>query len=333
MPGRRHRGVARRDQAAEACYPHGVLRELTAEERGDYFRGIQPIWGGGLDEGRFQLFQRRLADSPEGRERYRLLGWFEDGALVSAMKSYRLNGSCAGRALQLLGIGAVYTPPARRRRGHAARMLRAAMEGAHGEGVHAAVLFSDIETRYYERLGFRPVESRECTVDASALPRPLGGFRPALAGDEEKMTRLFGRGRAEETRFCLSRDGWTLRFQLRRLRELARARGVGEPEWGVIAQDGGDEAAAMVRFGRDSIDVLEAAWTAEGARQKLLGGLRDCMQRTARPRLRAWPAGQLRGLFAAPERRSAVAMVAPLDGMAAVPERGAPADLALLDHI
>ena len=310
-----------------------MLRELTGEERSVYFRGIQPIWGGGLDEGRFQLFQRRLADSPEAKDRYRLLGWFEGGALVSAMKAYSLNGLCASRPLKLLGIGAVFTPPERRRRGHAGKMLRAALDDARERGLHAAVLFSDIEARYYERLGFRAVESRESTVDAGALPRPVGGYRPALAGDEENMIRLFGHGRATETRFCLARDGWTLRFQLRRLRELARARGVGEPEWGVIAQDGSHEAAAMLRFGRDSIDVLDAAWTSETARLRLLGGLRDCMQRTGRPRLRAWPAGQLRGLFAAPERKSAIAMIAPLDETATLPERGAATELALLDHI
>ena len=31
------------------------LRDLLDEERSAYFRGIQPIWGGGLDEGRFLL--------------------------------------------------------------------------------------------------------------------------------------------------------------------------------------------------------------------------------------------------------------------------------------
>ena len=310
-----------------------ALRELTSEERTDYFRGIQPIWGGGLDEDRFQIFQRRLADSPEAQERYRLLGWFERGRLVSAMKSYQLRGVCAGRPLRLLGIGAVFTPPELRRRGHAAAMLRAAMDESRARGAEAAVLFSDIETRYYERLGFRSLESRECSVEAAALPRVQGGFRPALAGDEEMMTRLFARGRDHAGWFALARDGWTLRFQLRRLRELARARGVAEPEWGVVSSERGSEAAAMLRFGRDTVDVLEAAWSDDAARDRLLAGLRDCLHRTSRPRLRLWPAGMLRGLFAAPERSSAIAMIAPLDQAAPLPERDAPTELALLDHI
>lgn len=306
------------------------LRDLSPDERAAYFRGIQPIWGGGLDDGRFQLFQRRLADAPEAADRYRLLGWFEDGTLLSAMKAYDLRGSCARRPLQLFGVGAVFTPPPLRRQGHAAAMLRAAMDHYRGRGAQAAVLFSDIEAAYYERLGFYPVESRECSVEAGALPRGLSGFRPSMAGDEPQMIRLFAAAREGETRFTLDRDGWTLRFQLRRLRELARARGVGEPEWGIVV-DG--EAAAMIRFGRDTVDVLEAGWTDERARTVLFAGLRDCMQRAGRQRMRIWPASRLRGLFAAAERTSAIAMIAPLTETAPLPDRGGPAELALLDHI
>jgi GNAT superfamily N-acetyltransferase len=310
-----------------------MLRDLTGEERAAYFRGIQPIWGGGLSEDHFQLFQRRLADAPEAGARYRLLGWFVDGMLTAGMKAYDLRGTCGGRPLRLLGVGAVFTPPEVRRRGHAAAMLHAVMDEYAAHGANAAVLFSDIGVRYYERLGFRVLESRECTVDAADLPRPSAGVRPALAGDEALLTRLFAHGRGDGRRFALARDGWTLRFQLRRLRELARARGVGEPEWGLVAEGKPGEGAAMVRFARDSVDVLDAAWTSDDARDRILGGLRDCLERVGRSRVRLWPAGQLAGVFAAPERTTALAMVAPLDEAAPVPERGAPTDLALLDHI
>lgn len=307
-----------------------VLRDLDGDERAEYFRGIQPIWGGGLDDAKFQLFQRRLADSPEAAGRYRLLGWFEGGRLRSAMKAYDLRGSVARRPLKLFGIGAVFTPPDLRRRGYAGAMLKAAMDEYRDAGAQAAVLFSDIETDYYERLGFRVVESRECSVEAGALPKPMAGFRPAMPGDEAQMTRLFGVGRKHETRFALERDGWTLRFQLRRLRELARARGIAEPEWGIVV-DG--SAAAMIRYGRDTVDVLEVGWTDDSAKTVLLSGLRDCMQRAGRQRLRLWPAGQLRGLFESHERTSAIAMVAPLDETAPLPERNGPTELALIDHI
>ena len=309
-----------------------MLRDLTGEERAAYFRGIQPIWGGGLSEDRFQLFQRRLADAPEARERYRLLGWFVKGTLTAAMKAYDLRATCAARPLRVLGVGAVFTPPELRRRGHAAAMLQAVMDDYASRGGQAAVLFSDIGVRYYERLGFRALESRECTVGVSELPRLPGSTRPALAGDEPLMTRLFAASRGDRT-FALARDGWTLRFQLRRLRELARARGSGEPEWGLIAEGRSGEGAAMLRLGRDGVDVLDAAWTTDAARDCVLSGMRDCLQRAGRIHLRLWPAGQMRDLFAAEDRNAAVAMIAPLIGKSALPERGAETELTLLDHI
>ncbi|HEY2027958.1 MAG TPA: GNAT family N-acetyltransferase [Myxococcales bacterium] len=308
-----------------------MLRQLTGDERTTYLRGIHPIWGGLLDEARFLAFQRRLAEAPEARGRYRMLGWFEGSRLLSAFKQYDLQGTIAGRPLRIVGIGAVFTPPALRRNGHAFAMLRCAVEDARVSGADGALLFSDIDVRYYERLGFVPVESRESSVTGSQLPRPAGGFRPATAGDEPLLAEIFAASRREEPRLHLLRDEWTVRFQLRRLRELSRARGVSEPEWGVVVGGRAGDGGAMVRFGRDSVDVLDAAWTTDAARDTLLGGLRDCMHRTGRPRLRFWPVAQLRGLFPAAERRSSIAMIARLSD-AALPERGGATELALLDH-
>jgi hypothetical protein len=108
---------------------------------------------------------------------------------------------------------------------------------------------------------------------------------------------------------------------------------MGEPEWGMVAEGHFGEGAAMVRLARDSVDVLDAAWSSDEARDRIMGGLRDCLQRAGRSRVRLWPAGQLAGVFTAPERASAVAMIAPLSRGAQLPEPGAPTDLALLDHI
>src|SRR5207237_6092140 len=82
----RRRGRVRRGRSA------AMLRDLGEPEREAYFRGVQPIWGGGLNPDRFVAFQQRLADSPEAGHRYRLLGLFDGGRLLSAMKAYELHG-------------------------------------------------------------------------------------------------------------------------------------------------------------------------------------------------------------------------------------------------
>src|SRR5437660_9209691 len=122
------------------------------------------------------------------------------------------------------------------------------------------------------------------------------------------MPGRFAASRGDRT-FALARDGWTLRFQLRRLRELARARGVGEPEWGLVAEARSGEGAAMLRLGRDSVDVLDAAWTTAAARDCVFSGLRECLERAGRIHLRLSPAGQMRDLFEAEDRTWAVAWI------------------------
>jgi hypothetical protein len=309
-----------------------MLRELADSERESYFRGVQPIWGGGLNPDRFIAFQRRLADSPEADQRYRLLGLFEGDRLLSAMKAYELHGSCGGSALRLLGIGAVFTPPPLRRRGHARRMLELAIADHRSHGFDAALLFSDIGAEYYERLGFRTVRSEECTAEAAELPRGATDAT-VVRGDETSLARVFARSRSPNGELSLARDGWVLSFQLRRLRELARARGAGEPEWGVRITSEAGEAAAMLRVSRDAVDVLDAGWTDDSLRDPLFAVLRDFLHRNARQRLRLWPAHQLGGLFPAEPRASALAMVLPLRPEVRLPAAGDPAAFALLDHI
>src|SRR3954469_2526313 len=183
------------------------LRELSGAERDAYFRGVHPIWGGGLSEERFVAFQRRLADACEAGERHRLIGLFEGTRLLAAMKAYHLRGSCAAKPLNILGIGAVFTPPPLRRRGHARRMLDLAIKDHAARGADAAILFSDIGTAYYQRLGFRALRSEECIAEASDLPRaaPRAGAVPA---DEASLVRLLARHRSNNGDLTLARDGW-----------------------------------------------------------------------------------------------------------------------------
>ena len=198
-------------------------------------------------------------------------------------------------------------------------MLELAIADHRAAGFDAALLFSDIGGEYYERLGFRPVRSDECTAEAADLPR--GGAGELARGDEASLARVFTQSRSADGELSLARDGWVLSFQLRRLRELARARGAGEPEWALRIASGVGEAAAMLRVSRDAIEVLDAGWTSESLRDRLLAALR------------LWPAHQLRGLFPAEPRSSALGMVAPLRDGVKLPAAGAAAAFALLDHI
>src|SRR5260370_240039 len=79
--------------------------------------------------------------------------------------------------------------------------------------------------------------------------------------------------------------------------------------------------------------ITEGGGGGGGGGAAVVGGLGDCRKGAGGQRLGAWPGGGLGGLFTASERASAIAMVAPLEESAPLPERGGPAELALLDHI
>jgi GNAT superfamily N-acetyltransferase len=321
----------------DAHAPRSALRALTAEEWPAYFSGIQPLWGGGLEIDLFNLYQRRLANASESAQRYEILGLFDGERMLSAMKIYRFGGAHEGEQHVFRGVGAVFTPDALRRRGYAGQMLKLALARFRAEGAHAAVLFSDIGTRYYEKLGFRVLESAECKLDASMLPRGKGA-RPSGPGDEPQMIRALSRHREKSAGLSLEReDGWALRFQLRRLRELARTRNVGEPDWGVAVDSptvrGEMSGAAMLRYTKDGLDILDASWDTGAARDAILGAVRDRLIRATKSIVRVWPAHQFRGLFPSGPRTNAVAMLCPLHPRAENIVAGTRAELSLLDHI
>ena len=81
----------------------------------------------------------------------------EQGAVTSSAKRYDLSARIDGRIRRVLGIGAVFTSPERRGRGGARRLLELMLDAAVAEGYEYAMLFSEIDPAFYERLDFVPV--------------------------------------------------------------------------------------------------------------------------------------------------------------------------------
>lgn len=113
-------------------------------------------WGASLDFATYEARTRALLATPWGRSRYRFyLGRDEAGQPVCACKHYVFDVTVAGEPLTAIGFGAVFTHPDARHQGHAARMLSQLMELGLADGHAFALLYSDIDPAYYERLGFR----------------------------------------------------------------------------------------------------------------------------------------------------------------------------------
>ena len=156
---------------------------------------------------------------------YRFLALLDDaGELLASLKWFTLQAEIDGVPERVTGLGAVFTPEEKRRRGHAAALVEATLERARARGDAAALLMSEIGGGYYERLGFAAVPA----VEESALPflpvpwplapgwisgsdphRRVEGLRPMAAADLESLCAMHDRPAGSE-RFRLRRDrpGW-----------------------------------------------------------------------------------------------------------------------------
>ncbi len=163
------------------------LRAAERHEIEAILRESHAIWGAGLALADYVEKWLDLMDTTWARQNFAFLVWVEDdGSVLSSMKLYRPLLRDRTSSSRAAGIGAVFTPPARRRQGHATAMLRALMELAHATGTRAAVLFSDIGVEYYERLGFRTLPAEEAwgRLSRQGPTSPTGyTLRPMRASD------------------------------------------------------------------------------------------------------------------------------------------------------
>ncbi|APR78405.1 Hypothetical protein A7982_03752 [Minicystis rosea] len=111
------------------------------------------------------------------------------GRLVSALKRYAIQlREGSGAPLRAVGIGALFTRPSARGRGVAAALLAHVMQEARDLGYDAAILYSDIEPAFYERIGFVALPARDFSIATTALPaRGALDVRPAGPRDLPRL--------------------------------------------------------------------------------------------------------------------------------------------------
>ncbi|MBA3269120.1 MAG: GNAT family N-acetyltransferase [Acidobacteria bacterium] len=250
------------------------------------------IWNDGLDfpqYGRFWEAQRRTAWGGSHLDRVALV---EDGTVTSSAKRYDLSARVEGRIRRLLGIGAVFTSPSRRGRGGARRLLEAILEEAVTEGYEYAMLFSEIDTAFYEQLNFVPVPLLE-----SRLVVEREGGAPAVlvrAGDDRDIPAIaeMSAKRAEGARLALDRTEDWIRYGIakRRLHSGLGAAGLREVEF-LVTEEGHQAVAYLVSTIYHGQWFLEEAGDRDPSGARLGAMLQVMLARTPHldaPEIRAW---------------------------------------------
>jgi GNAT superfamily N-acetyltransferase len=181
-----------------------------------------PIWNEGLTRPAYARWNRAQLRTRWGRDHLQRFALVDAaGQLLATAKRYRFDARLDGRDLQVAGIGALFTPPDFRGRGHAAALIDQLLDRERRDGVAMAALFSEIGSPFYERLGFAIVPLDEVTVNVT-----IKGGSPAMlvrAGDDRDIEAVSAMHdvRSAAARFTLRRPPPLIQYALTKKRLLA----------------------------------------------------------------------------------------------------------------
>jgi predicted N-acetyltransferase YhbS len=230
-------------------------------------------WGDGLSRAAYARFNAAQMRTSWGAAHLRRLALVDGGRLLSSAKQYEFEARLDGRRVGVLGIGAVFTPPSGRGRGHARVLIERMLADAAGRGVELALLFSEIGAGYYERLGFRVVPTSDTVLDVTRKPgAPAMLVRAGEEGDYAAIADAHA-ARAAGYRFSLIRSSDYVAYAVAKKRLLA---GLGPDGQRAVqffvAEEGGRAVAYVVmtvtgrRATRDRPVPVGDAWVAPAER-------------------------------------------------------------------
>ncbi len=295
------------------------------------YRESYALWGAGLSRRDYLDMWTEISSTAWGRENARFYVWLgPDGEILSSLKTYWPKLQLLGECERAIVLGAIFTPRARRRRGHAAAAVRAALDEGRAAGSRAALLFSDIGTRYYDSFGFReiPAEEQWGPLRAKREDAPRGWTLREMR-DEDLPTVIamhdaFCTGRS----FAIRRD--EAHWEFVRTRAFSFFKRLGSAQvrqrWRVAECDGRIVGYLITVEGRGEWNVREVG-ALGGDFERMADVLRVAAVEAARAGLRRFYSWLPRELLAhlsdweirSSSRRGAVPMLASLDGTTEIP--------------
>ncbi len=216
-------------------------------------------------------FFRGLMESAWGRERMRSPALVaDDGEPVATMWLFETPFQLDGRPIRAGGIGSVVVRDDLRKQGVGTRFMGAVHDLLRSEGYEAALLFSNIDPRFYLKLGYQVLPTRHYSGVIPAAVETVTGpwtIRPYADTDFDAVRDLHNAGAAAR-RLGLLRDDtyWAYDFLASDLYAELIAEEPGEP-WEFLVGEQGGEVAAYLRSSPgedDSLEVNEFAFKPGG---------------------------------------------------------------------
>jgi GNAT superfamily N-acetyltransferase len=232
--------------------------------------GTFQLWNEGLSRPAYGQWNRAQLRTPWARRHLQRYASLDDrGRVLATAKQYRFDARIAGRDGWMCGIGAVFTPPEERGRGHASALVEELVARAQREGALLAALFSEIGAGFYERLGFSvvPLDEVTMTVDRKG-GAPAMLVRAGAERDLEAIAAMHAT-RSATAPFALRRDSSLMHYALAKKRLLAGLGPSGMRQLEFFVAEEGASAVAYVVLNENA-----NGWTLEEAGDRDPAGAR-----------------------------------------------------------
>lgn len=213
--------------------------------------GTYPIWNEGLTREAYSAWNRGQMRTAWGRSNLRRMALIDEETLLASAKRYDFRAVIGGREVDVLGIGAVFTPIDRRGRGHARELLDLMMRDAAARGCEWALLFSEIGPSYYAALGFREIARSLSAIQVRTREgAPATFVRSGLPADLPALAEISARYRDAASSFALIRSPELIEFGFARRRLLAGLGKAGTREVEFFVAEEGHQPVAYVFIAR-----------------------------------------------------------------------------------
>jgi GNAT superfamily N-acetyltransferase len=220
-----------------------------------------PICHDGLNRAAYSRFYAAQLKTAWGSRHQRLFALVDGALVLASARRYDFRGILDQKAIHISGLGAVFTDPAHRGRGHGRALIERLLADAVDEGADLALLFSKIGTAYYARMGFEALPTPPMTAirvsESARHGAPMTMIRGGEARDLDAIVAM-GRARAGQFRFHLDRDVSLVQYAVTTKRLLAGLGLAGARELQFFIAEEGTTAAAYV-----VISVAGRSWTIE----------------------------------------------------------------------
>ena len=186
---------------------------------------------------------------PWGAEHLRRWALADGASVLASAKIYRFDATLDGRSIQVVGIGAVFTQPPHRGRGHARHLVERLLEREIADGADLALLFSEIGPEYYARLGFTTIPTTDLTllVTESIAAWRAGDARSRRRRSRSRRHRGDGPCPRAPYRFHLDRDRDLVHYAIAKKRLMAGLGPSGARQVQFfIAEEGASAVASVV---------------------------------------------------------------------------------------